>query len=295
MIYTSQKIQESLDSYAKGGPFPKFFFRNVYGERKPGIVFNYSHEELTEYAKCANDVVYFASKYCKILTDDGVQQIHLRPYQVEMLHNYQQQRFYSILSSRQMGITTMINILILHELIFGYDKAVFLASPKLLNSQESLDKIREMCRNLPFFLKPGLLKADHRNLVFENGNRLKIVSSKNPFSGFQVHRAFLTDFGAYAQEEAETLIRALFPTIAAIQDSKIVISNTGRPSLVFHRLVQDSERKEGDPQKNSFFTQRAYWWEIPERDANWKNEQIRMLGSLERFDEEYDLCFRAKS
>jgi len=294
MVYTTDKINELTEAYDKGGTFPKVFFRNIYGERKPGILFSCTYEEMTEYAKCANDIVYFATKYCKILTYKGIHHIHLRPYQVEMLLNYQQHRFFSIFSSRQMGVTTMMNILMLHELVFGYDKSIILASCKLLQSQESLDRVREMYRNLPFFLKPGTLKADTRNLTMENGNRLVVVSGKSPAVGFQVHRAFLTDFGAYNEETADNFLRSLFPIMSAIKDTKLTISTTGRPNSIFVKLIQDSERKSEDPQKNSFFTQRIYWWEIPERDEKWKELEIKNLGSTEKFGEEYDLFFTTK-
>lgn len=294
MVYTTDKINELTEAYDKSGVFPKVFFRNIYGERKSGILFSCTYEEMTEYAKCANDIVYFATKYCKILTHKGIHHIHLRPYQAEMLLNYQQHRFFSIFSSRQMGVTTMMNIVMLHELVFGYDKSIILASCKLLQSQESLDRVREMYRNLPFFLKPGMLKADTRNLVMENGNRLVVVSGKTPTVGFQVHRAFLTDFGAYNEETADNFLLNLFPVMSAIKDTKLVISATGRSNLAFIKLIQDSERKPEDPQKNSFFTQRIYWWEIPERDEKWKELEIKNLGSPEKFGEEYDLIFTAK-
>ena len=57
-------------------------FKNV---NTQNIVFNYTPEELKEIKKCATDIVYFANKYCTVMTDEGLKTIKLRPYQEKML------------------------------------------------------------------------------------------------------------------------------------------------------------------------------------------------------------------
>ena len=46
--------------------------------RKGNIVFEYTDEEITELARCAQDIVYFAEKYAVVMTDDGIQQVNYR-------------------------------------------------------------------------------------------------------------------------------------------------------------------------------------------------------------------------
>ena len=71
--------------------------------RRNGIVYNYSDEELQEIYKCANDIVYFANKYAVVMTDDGLQNIKLRDYQIDMLRHMQNNRFSILLAARQIG------------------------------------------------------------------------------------------------------------------------------------------------------------------------------------------------
>jgi hypothetical protein len=71
--------------------------------KSANIVFEYSEAEMTDLARCANDVVYFANKFCYSMTDEGVQQITLRPYQENMLEDFQDNRFVVMLASRQIG------------------------------------------------------------------------------------------------------------------------------------------------------------------------------------------------
>jgi len=44
--------------------------------RKGNILFEYTEWELEEIKKCAEDVVYFANKYCHVMTDEGIRQIN---------------------------------------------------------------------------------------------------------------------------------------------------------------------------------------------------------------------------
>jgi len=67
------------------------------------IIYEYSEMELTEIAKCATDIVYFANNYCVSMTDEGVRKIKLRPYQEKTLRTYQENRWCVFLASRQIG------------------------------------------------------------------------------------------------------------------------------------------------------------------------------------------------
>lgn len=71
--------------------------------RKADINFQYTKEEQREIIKCAEDVLYFANKYCFAMTDDGIRKIDLRDYQKNMLKDFQDNRFIVMLASRQIG------------------------------------------------------------------------------------------------------------------------------------------------------------------------------------------------
>ena len=56
--------------------------------KKPSLQWEYTREEVIEMKKCAEDVAYFA-KYCKVMTDFGLEYIRLRDYQESVLKEYQ--------------------------------------------------------------------------------------------------------------------------------------------------------------------------------------------------------------
>ncbi len=71
--------------------------------RSGNILFEYTEWELEEIKKCAEDVVYFANNYCHVMTDEGIRQINLRDYQIQILNQYQHHRKNVFVSPRQSG------------------------------------------------------------------------------------------------------------------------------------------------------------------------------------------------
>jgi hypothetical protein len=69
------------------------------------------------------------------------------------------------------------------------------------------------------------------------------------------------------------------------------ISSAPNGQNLFYDLLIDAERKEGDPKKNNFTPYRVYWWEVPGRDAEWREKEIANLGSEALFNQSYDLQF----
>jgi hypothetical protein len=70
--------------------------------KRANILWEYTDEEIVEIQKCAKDVTYFA-KYCKVMTDNGLDYIRLRDYQTSVLKEYQSHRFNIFLAPRQVG------------------------------------------------------------------------------------------------------------------------------------------------------------------------------------------------
>lgn len=81
----------------------------------------------------------------------------------------------------------------------------------------------------------------------------------------------------------EDFWRSVYPTISRAKTSKILITSTpnGVDNL-FYRLYNGALKGE-----NRFHYERIDWWEVPGRDEQWKQEQIKDLGSHEAFAQEY--------
>jgi len=102
--WTSEAVEQLMLAIEEGfRPKQTPFYEGNPNLRKGNIIFNYTPHELKEIKKCATDIVYFANTYCTVMTDHGLQTIKLRPYQEEMLRQFQAERFNVCLASRQVG------------------------------------------------------------------------------------------------------------------------------------------------------------------------------------------------
>ena len=72
--------------------------------KRDGVETQFTKEEILEYQKCMRDPAYFATKYVKIISlDEGLVPFELYPYQEEMFHHFNDNRFSIVLACRQSG------------------------------------------------------------------------------------------------------------------------------------------------------------------------------------------------
>lgn len=286
-------IMRKIENNEKLSRFDKIEYQNIKGTRKANISYSYDDEEMIEYSKCYNDVFYFAEKYCKIMIEDGsTNNIKLRDYQINVLNKYSSNRFFINLTSRQMGNDVISAIYFLHKMLFGADKIIGIISHVIMNSVSILDKIKNIYKKLPFFLKKGIVSWNNTKIVFENGSLIDIITFYN--KGLSIGKNYdiilINDFSKI--KEQEYLYKLIFPTISSMTDSQLFIKSGPNGYCFFNKLVEETE--DGHPNRNVFNIIRTYWWQVPGRDDKWKQDEIKKLGSEELFMQEYGLYFIIK-
>lgn len=157
-------------------------------------------------------------------------------------------------------------IFMLHKILFDNDKNIMIVANKGDTAVEIVDKIKSIYTLLPFFLKPGIKTWNQKSLTFENGCRIKTSArTKTPAIGFTIDVLYLDEFAHIPSNIIEPYYTAAFPTTAAVQNSKIIITSTPNGMNLFHKLLTDAERPEGDPLKNNYKPMRVYWYQVPGR------------------------------
>lgn len=270
MIFTTKLVEEATDKINDGIVIKRYqnpWMKSEVGVRRAGVAFKMSQDEQQEYIKCAIDVHYFVEKYCKVKREDGsVGNINLRDYQKEILDNFVTSRFNILMASRQVGKTISSAIFMLHKILFDNDKNIMIVANKGDTAVEIVDKIKSIYSLLPFFLKPGIKTWNQKSLSFENGCRIKTSArTKTPAIGFTIDVLYLDEFAHIPSNIIEPYYTAAFPTTAAVQNSKIIITSTPNGMNLFHKLLTDAERPDGDPQKNNYKPMRVYWYQVPGR------------------------------
>jgi hypothetical protein len=259
--------------------------------RKGQILFEYTEWELEEMKKCAEDVVYFADKYCKVMTDDGIQKINLRDYQVQILNQYQTHRKNIFVSPRQSGKTITSSIFLLWYLLFNFEKNAMIMANIGDTAAELMDKIKVIMKGLPFFLKPGLIVYNVMTMKFDNGCRIMAkTTTKTSSIGYTIHMLYMDEFAHINPNFINQFFKSVYPTISSSQIARVIITSTPNGMNKFWELYKGAIEGE-----NEFNPIRVEWWQIPNRDEEWKRKEIAALGSEEDFNQEYGCQFLSSS
>jgi hypothetical protein len=282
MILNENKVEEITEKYKEGYILKnkeRIFHQSMIGFRKSGVTYKFSDKELEEYSKCYNNPVYFIENYTNV---------KLRDYQIDVIKHYLNNRFPLYLMSREMGVYNILELLLLHEALFKNDKTIVI----LDNFKNDISYIREVYKDLPFFLKKGIIQINEKVIKFENRCAIysKVVSKKLSF-GFGVDYLLLKNVAYYNPTHFEKMYKSIFPTISARQNSRLILASDLNGYNHFYELVENSERYDGDPKKNFYNTMKIYWWQVSGRDQVWKQNKILEVGES-FFNEKYDLSFK---
>jgi hypothetical protein len=270
MIFTTEAINSMTDKLNDGVILKRYenpWLKSEIGIRRSGISFKMTPDEQAEYIRCALDIHYFVEKYCHTKREDGtVGKIKLRPYQRDILDNFMGHRFNILMSSRQSGKTISASIFILHFILFNNDKNVMIVANKGDTATEIVDKIKSIYSLIPFFLKPGIKVWNQKSLTFDNGCRIKTSArTKTPAIGFTIDLLFLDEFAHIPANIIEPYYTAVYPVTSGIKNSKIIITSTPNGMNLFHKLLVNAERPDGDPLKNNYKAMRVYWHQVDGR------------------------------
>jgi len=293
IVWSTKQVNDLLLALDQGyRPKVKMpFYEGKQFLRKGNIVFEYTDDEIAELARCATDIVYFAEKYAVVMTDDGIKRVKLREYQKRMLRNFQSERFNIVLASRQMGKTVTASIYNAWYVTFNTDKNTLLLANKSDTTKEIIDKAKVVIENLPFFMKPGIIKYDVMNVRCDNGCRLIGQSTTAKAGiGFTIHNLYIDEFAHIHPSIADSFYENVYPTLSASKVSRLTITSTPNGFNKFYEIYAAAER--GD---NEYTSMRIDWWEHPDRDDAWYQRELGNLGSIEAFNKQYGNEFVSSS
>lgn len=276
------------------------FYENNVRLLKADLVYERTEEEVTEWTKCRNDIIYFANTYCKLMTPQGIEHIELRDYQRDYLQHLIDHRLSIFLSCRQSGKTTTSSIFMLHYILFNVDKSALVVGNKFKTAKDILDKLKNIFYEIPYFLKPGVIKWNESEIVLDNGCRcIAEATTQNSGIGFTFHCVLADEFAHIAPNIVEPFYNNLFPTIAASQ-ARFIISSTQNGHNLFETLYRAAESGESE-----YAPFKVDWYQVPEwnpqtkswenRDEVWHARQIANMGGEEAFNQQFGTDFDSVS
>lgn len=293
IVWSTEKIEQLNHALSEGAKIKVTlpYYEGNMKFRRSNVVFDYTDHELSEIKKCAKDIVYFAENYACVMTDNGIQRIKLRDYQIDMLRQFAANRFNITLASRQIGKTICTAIFVAWYLLFNFDKNALILANKGATTKEIIDKMKAIIENLPFFMKPGVVKNDVFEMKYDNGCRMVGQTTTGKAGiGFTIHLLFLDEFAHIHHSFLDGFFENVYPTLSSSQISRIIITSTPNGYNKFYELYKAAT--EG---LNEFTPFKVDWWQVPGRDEKWKERETKNLGSEEAFNRQYGNQFMASS
>lgn len=259
-------------------------------ENLPGknSTFEWTEERRSELKLCVKSILHFAEEYFHIITEDGKQKIQLFKFQKNILKMLKANRFNVILSARQMGKSTVVAIYALWVACFQSDKNIVIIANKEATAAEQFERIKMAYEQLPNWLKPGIKSWRKDGLNLANDSKITISStSASAARGGSVNVLIIDEFAYIEPNILKELWRSAIPTISSFKKSQIiVISTQNGTNNRFYDLYTAAERGE-----NNWSHIKVTWQERPDRDEKWKEDQIKLLGSVKEFNQEYGTEF----
>lgn len=301
VIWSSKTLQKAIQGLEKGQKLvANPFYDNDIKLLKGDLVFQRTDEEIQEWLRCQQDIIYFVEKYCKLMTPKGIQHVTLREYQKEYLKHLSENRLSIMLSVRQAGKTTTSGLFMLHYICFNVDKNALVLGDKKKTAIEILDKTKKIFQELPFFLRPGVIKWNESEIVMDNGCRIMAeATTVNSGLSFTFHCVLADEFAHIRPNIVEKFYTNIFPTITAAK-ARFMISSTQNGYNLFYRLFKAAEVGE-----NEYKAFKVTWEMVPEwnekkqcwekRDEAWRKAQIANYGSEEAFNSQFSIDFDIKS
>jgi len=251
--------------------------------------FEFTPEQLKELKKCAKDPEYFIVKYVRIQHPLlGSVPFELYDFQREMIQNFQQHKYNILLASRQVGKTTTVGAYLLWFTIFNDDKTVLIVSNKNSNAMEIIERIRYAYESLPNWLKPGVMEDgwNKHSISFDNDSRiLSEATTEQSGRGLSISLLFCDEFAHVKNNIQDEFWTSIQPTLSTGGNCIIASTPNGDTNL-FAQLWREAESR-----KNEFHPRWVKWDEPPGRDETFKRKQIANLGSMEKWQQEFECIF----
>jgi hypothetical protein len=255
--------------------------------------YEYTPQMVRDLKKCAQNLLYFAENYFYIIDPDkGRVVIQLYKYQKDALRMLRDNRYNILLTSRQLGKTTLLCIYALWVACFNQDQNILIVANKESTAIEIFRRVRLAYEQLPNWLKPGVQEYGKTSMTLDNGSRVGISTTTGSAARGQSLNVLLLDELAFIDPPSimEDFWRSVWPTISRSKTSKVLIASTpnGTDNL-FYQLYDGAIKNQND-----FSTMTIKWDAVPGRDEKWKQSQIKQIGSIEAFLQEYECVFHHK-
>ena len=260
----------------------------------------YSNEQVEQLVACMDPIegyLYFAKNFAYIQHPvKGKLLYDPYEYQLGLMHSYHNYRFNINMMPRQTGKTTCASIYLAWYAMFKPDQTILVAAHKYTGAQEIMSRIRFVYESCPDHIRAGVVSYNKQSIEFENGSRIVAqTTTGNTGRGMSISLLYCDEFAFVMPNIAEEFWTSISPTLAT-GGRAIITSTPNSDEDTFATIWKQAENKfdeHGNEQElgsNGFHSFISHWSEHPDRDEEWKVEEVGRIGE-EKFRREYGCEF----
>ena len=259
--------------------------------KRSDVQHKFTKQEIEEYIKCRDDIIYFLETHVKIVhVDEGLIPFELYPFQKDLIKTISDNRNVIVKTGRQVGKSTTTLGWLLHYVLFNESKTVGILANKAATARELLSRIQIAYQHLLKYLQQGLKEWNKGSLELENGSKIIASStSSSAIRGFSFSCILLDEFAHVQRHIADEFIRSVYPTISSGKETKVIIVSTPKGFNMFYKYWNDAENG-----TNDFTPFKVHWSSVPGRDQEWKKKIESTIGA-DAFRQEYEAEFLGSS
>ena len=236
-----------------------------------------TQQEFKELSESSRNLFYF-SQFIKVINPVlGVVPFLLYPYQISVLYQFLKNKFNVILKFRQAGVTELIAMYCLWFAMYHPHKNIVIISIKDRVAKKVLRKIKFMYDNLPIHLKTPVVNGRGNEIgtsyemEFSNGSIISSIPTTEDAGRSEAVSLLIIDEAAIVRW-ADRIWAGLWPTLST--GGRAIVNSTAYGVGNFFHKIYTNAVSGG----NQFNPIRLYWQMHPERDQNWYNQQLEILG-----------------
>ena len=260
----------------------------------------YTEKQILDFARCADPItgpMYFMDNYFFIQHPvKGKMLYHPFEFQKKLIDTYHNYRFSISLMPRQTGKSTSAAGYLLWYAMFVPDSTILIAAHKYTGAQEIMQRIRYAYELCPDHIRAGCTSYNKGSLEFENGSRIvSQTTTETTGRGMSISLLYCDEFAFVRPTIATEFWTSISPTLST--GGRAIITSTPNSDEDQFALIWKGSQKridefgnETELGVNGFRGYQANWWEHPDRDEQWKQDEMGRIGE-ERFRREHGCEF----
>lgn len=179
---------------------------------------------------------------------------------------------------------------ILWHLLFKSNYSIACLAHKESQAIEVLDRVKMMYQEIPLWMQHGVLIWNRKSIKLENGSKAQCAATTSgSIRGQTLNMVYCDEFAHIPPRIQAEFYTAVLPTISSGTTTKIILTSTPKGFELFYKTYTDATKK-----KNGYNPILVNWWEHPDHDQAWADEQLAALGE-EKFRQEFGVEFLGSS